>query len=210
MKKEQLNELVEYMKALPAEVPSEEIAQAKLSDLKGESRDLELSDLESFTTPPAKYVGNQVCKSCHSEAYSVWVCSKHARTYVVLGTMMAMKMGEKAKIKACCPPKSAKCLTCHATATTVPKEYRTPGFHIEEGVKCESCHGPGEEHAKKAITKDIKGAMLAGPLMPKEDDCMTCHKPKDSHKMLKKKPFDYATFWKKIVHPIKREKGKVD
>jgi len=208
MKKEQLNDLIEYMKALAPEVPAEEITQVKLSDIEGESHDLEIDDLESFETPPAKYVGTQSCKSCHSETYRIWVGSKHARTYVVLGTMMAMKMGENERVKTS-PQKSAKCLTCHATAATVSREYRTPDFHIEEGVKCESCHGPGEQHVKKAITEGKEDAMQAKLLKPKEDDCMTCHKPKNSHKMLKKKPFDYATFWKKIAHPIKREKEKV-
>ncbi len=208
MKKEQLNELVEYMKALPPEVPTEGIPQEKPRGMREESRDLEIGDLESLTTPSAKYVGNQVCKSCHSEAYRIWVGSKHARTYVVLGTRMAMKMGENSKIQACCPQKSAKCLTCHATAATVSKEYRAPGFHIEEGVKCELCHGPGEKYAKEDIMKDEKAAMTAGLLMPKESDCTTCHKPKGTHKMLKKKPYDYAASWKKIAHPIKREKEK--
>ena len=203
MKKEQLNDLIEYMKALAPEVLSEETAPVKLSDIQGESRDLELSDLESFETPPGKYVGNQGCKSCHAEAYRIWVASKHARTYVVLGTMMAMKMGESVRIKASNPQKSTQCLTCHATAATAPKEYRTPSFHIEEGVKCEACHGPGEKHVKEAIIEGKEGAMPVKLLQPKETDCMTCHKPKDSHKMLQKKPFDYATSWKKIAHPGK-------
>ena len=210
MKKEQLNDLVEYMKALPPEIPQEEegaMVMAQSADKPGESRELEIGDLDSFNVPNAKYVGNQVCKSCHSEAYRIWVASKHARSYVVLGMMMAMKMGEECKIQACCPPKSAKCLTCHATAATVSKEYRAPGFYIEEGVKCEACHGPGEKYSTKEIMQNRKAATAAGLLTLDEKDCMRCHKPKPSHKMLKKKPFDYATAWKKIAHPTKTEQA---
>jgi len=121
----------------------------------------------------------------------------------MLGTMMAKKMGEESQIQACCPPKSAKCLTCHATAATVSKEYRAPGFHIEEGVKCEACHGPGEKYIAEGIMQDKEAAMEAGLLMPTEKDCMACHAAKPSHEMLQKKPFDYAAAWKKIAHSMK-------
>jgi YVTN family beta-propeller protein len=206
MKKEQLNDLIEYMKALPPEIPQEDVivAISHQPDDAKISRDLEIGDLNAVTTPKAKYVGNQVCKSCHPEAYRIWVAAKHARAYVVLGTAMAKKIGEECKIQADCPPKSAKCLTCHATAATVSKEYRTPGFHIEEGVKCEACHGPGEKYIAEEIMRDRNVATTAGLLMPTEKDCMTCHKPKPSHDMLKKKPFDYAAAWKKIVHSTKK------
>ena len=220
MKKEQLNDLIEYMKALPAEIPQEDtlVAIAYQPDDTKVSRDLEIGDLDSFsplhrsfatsatggrgvvTIPKAKYVGNQVCKSCHPEAYRIWVAAKHARSYVMLGTMMAMKMGEGCEIQASSPTRSAKCLTCHATASTVSKEYRAPGFHIEEGVKCEACHGPGEKYIAEEIMRDKEAAMAAGLLIPTEKNCMTCHEPKSSHGMLKKKPFDYAAAWKKVVH----------
>ena len=211
MKKEQLNDLIEYLKVLPPEIPQEEegaVAMAQSADNSGgESRELEIGDLDSFTVPKAKYVGNQVCKSCHPEDYRIWVGSKHARSYVVLGTMMAKKIGKEFKIKASSPQKSAKCLTCHAPAATVSKDYRAPGFHIEEGVKCEVCHGPGEKYSTKEIMQNREEAMAAGLLTLDEKYCMRCHKPKPSHKILKKKPFDYATAWKKIAHPTKTERA---
>jgi YVTN family beta-propeller protein len=194
MKKEQLNELIEYLKVLPPERGGEEA--------RGRGGESLLSRSPAPTLPLPLYVGNQVCKSCHSEAYRIWVGSKHARTYVVLGTRMALKVGENAGIKGS-PRDSAECLTCHANTAMVPEEHRAPGFHMEEGVKCESCHGPGENHAKKESMKDKEAAMEAELLIPKESNCVTCHKPKDSHKILKKKPFDYATFWGKIAHSIK-------
>ncbi|MBC8230998.1 beta-propeller fold lactonase family protein [bacterium] len=217
MKKEQLNDLIEYMKALPAEIPPEDtlVPIAYQPDEPKVSRNLEIDDLDSFspltkggrgvvTIPKAKYVGNQVCQSCHPEAYRIWVASKHARSYVMLGTMMAMNMGEEGEIQASSPRKSAKCLTCHATAATIPKEYRVPGFHIEEGVKCEACHGPGEKYIAEEIMRDRELAMAAGLLMPNEKDCLKCHEPKISHEMLNKKLFDYAASWKKIAHPEKK------
>lgn len=94
------NDLVEYMKALSPEVQPL-VAQTHSSYTK-----LEIGDLDSLEVPNAKYVGNQVCKGCHAEAYRIWVASKHARSYVVLHTMMAKKMGEECKIQAYCPQKS--------------------------------------------------------------------------------------------------------
>jgi len=191
MTKEQLNELIEYMKALPPEIPSEETVVPG-----------------SLAIPSTKYVGNQVCKSCHSEAYSTWVGSKHARAYVVLGTMMAMKMGEKIEIKSS-PQKSVECLKCHANTAMAPKENRASDLHIEEGVKCEVCHGPGGNHARKESMKDDTTSMKVELLIPEEKDCMACHEPKDSHGILKKKPFDYAIFWKKIAHSHKKREERI-
>lgn len=199
MKKEQLNDLIEYMKALPPDVPLE-VSQAQLSDCETEPGDGDYGAIDTMETPGAKYVGNQVCQSCHAEAYRIWIASKHARSYVDLQTMMAMMMGEECNIQACHPQESIECLTCHATAASVSREFRAGGFRIEEGVKCEACHGPGGAYCREEIMKKRQTAKAAGLMMPTEKDCMSCHKQKPSHEMLKTKPFDYAGAWKKIAH----------
>jgi hypothetical protein len=114
--------------------------------------------------------------------------------------MMAMMMGEKCGIEASSPTKSSMCQECHATAADVPEEHRAPGFHIEEGVKCEACHGPGSRYCKEEIMRNLKTAKSAGLLIPDKERCMTCHKYKKSHAALKRKPFDYTEAWKKIAH----------
>ena len=203
MKKEQLNDLIEYMKASPPYEPPE-VSQAPSIVFQEDARELEIGDMDTLETPGAGYVGNLVCKSCHEEAYRIWVASGHARAYVVLQTMMSMTMGEEGGIEASSPQKSAQCLSCHATAATVSSGYRAAGFRIEEGVKCEACHGPGQHYIK-----DCRSAAEAGEMLfLKEKDCMVCHEPKPSHEKLKTKPFDYTVSWRKIVHPLdKKEKG---
>jgi YVTN family beta-propeller protein len=199
MKKEQLNDLIEYTKALLPVVPP--VADNEPSTGSGgESRGNNANNPDSQEPPEIRYVGNQVCKGCHAGAYSVWVASKHARSFVVLQTMMAMMMCEKCKIESSSPTKSLMCQKCHATASQVPEENRAPVFRIEEGVKCEACHGPGSRYCKEEIMKDMKAAKSHGLLMPTEDDCMTCHKRKPSHEALKKKPFDFTKALRKIAH----------
>lgn len=200
MKKEQLNDLIEYMKASPPYVPPEG-SQAPLMDCQEEALELDRGNINGLETSGARYVGNQVCKSCHAEAYRIWVASSHARSFVVLQTMMAMMMGEACEIQACCPQKSVNCLSCHATAAAVSKAYRCGGFHIEEGVKCEACHGPGENYITEDIMRDRRAAQAAGLLIPEEKECLVCHRSKPSHEKLKTKPFDYREAWKKIAHP---------
>lgn len=202
MKKEQLNDLIEYTKALlPAVSPVIDEYPSTGSMSKSQGNDA--NDPDSPERPEIRYVGNRVCKSCHAGAYRVWVASKHARSFVVLQTMMAMMMGEKGGVGANGPTKSAMCLACHATASDVPDEERVPGFHIEEGVKCEACHGPGSKYATEEVMRDIKTARSYGLLIPAKDHCMKCHRHKPSHEALKTKPFDFKEAWRKIAHARK-------
>lgn len=202
MKKEQLNDLIEYTKALLPLVPPA-VGDMLMAGSGSGSQEDNASNPDSQEPAEIGYVGNQVCKGCHAGAYRIWVASKHARAFVSLQTRMAMMMGEECKIEASSPTKSIMCRKCHATAADVPGENRAPGFHIEEGVKCEACHGPGSGYCREEIMRDMKAAKSRGLLMPTEDDCMKCHKHKPSHEALKRKPFDYTESWKKIAHSKK-------
>lgn len=82
-------------------------------------------------------VGSAACKRCHEREYAVWSRSAHARSVV------SLKEERKQE--------QAECLRCHVTG------YGRPGGFPEGGrvrshedlarVGCESCHGPGAEHA---------------------------------------------------------------
>jgi hypothetical protein len=100
------------------------------------------------------------------------------------------------------------CLRCHGTAGDVLPEYRAANFHVEEGMQCEHCHGPGEHYAKEDVMKDRKRAMEAGLQMPKLDMCLTCHNPKPSHAKLKAPAFDVKAAWERIKHPLTQEKTR--
>ena len=42
------------------------------------------------------------------------------------------------------PQQSAMCLGCHATGAEAEEWERTRRSHVEDGVQCEKCHGPGQ------------------------------------------------------------------
>ena len=59
------------------------------------------------------------------------------------------------------PVASPICLGCHATASDVEAWQLDPTFHIEDGVQCERCHGPGSEYKPEAIMRDPPAARSA-------------------------------------------------
>jgi len=172
----------------------------------GKSRELEIEDLDSLRVPAAQYVGNQVCKECHASSYRVWLGTKHARSYVFFGSEVGKVIAEKEEISADQLTRSAKCLVCHTTAADVSGTFRAPVFHIEEGVKCEHCHGPGGEHVKEGLFLNRQTVLASRMKNPSKDDCLECHKEKPSHEVLHTKPFDFEKASKQIAHPESREK----
>jgi hypothetical protein len=89
------------------------------------------------------------------------------------------------------------CYGCHGTAASAPTSERAPGFHSEEGVTCERCHGPGERHV---VAYRDHGRATEKLRIPTRDDCMGCHVEKASHAMLNIEPFAFEAFWKNIRH----------
>lgn len=165
----------------------------------------EIADLDSVRVPAAQYVGNQVCRQCHASAYDAWLGTKHMRAYVFLNTDTGRRIAEKMEVSAEEPARSAKCLACHATAADVEARFRASGFHIEEGVKCEHCHGPGGEHIKQEFFLRRQVVLNTRMKNPSEEDCLVCHKEKPSHDMLDTGPFDFTKASKRIAHPESRD-----
>jgi len=99
----------------------------------------------------------------------------------------------------------AECSKCHARGMQVPRSERGKDFHPEDGVQCESCHGPGGHYAKEEVMKDPALRTEAGLVKLRTDECLQCHKEKPNHAILQKKPFDYETMWPKIAHKKKTE-----
>jgi len=171
----------------------------------GSARELEVTDLDSLRLPAAQYVGNQICRECHASAYQTWLGTKHMRAYVFLDTEAGRAIAEQMEISADQVTRSAKCLVCHATAADVPGSFRAPDFHVEEGVKCEHCHGPGGEHVKEDFTLRRQAVVATRMESPTEEDCLECHKEKPSHEILKSERFDFEKTSKRIAHPEDRE-----
>jgi len=202
MAKENLNDLIEYIKTFSIGEPlsDKDLFTSLFEKSKGSPFRLKIGDLTSNNTPPARYVGNEVCGTCHVREYKLWLGTKHARSWVMIGMLdRAMKIGEQHKISEL-PQNSAVCLQCHGTAASVPEQYRAATFHVEDGVQCERCHGPGEKYATAEVMKDRQKAMSLGLIRPGREVCMNCHQAKPSHESLHKKPFDFEAAYSKIKH----------
>ena len=169
-----------------------------------EPRDLGIRDLETIAVPRTGYVGNDSCAVCHPSAYERWLGAKHSRTAVALYSMMAMTIAQKELATAAMPTLSGLCLQCHGTAHDVPAAYRGPGVRMAEGVTCEKCHGPGQEHGALARAQKARGVWDLAALKATLDEprpCLTCHREKKSHEALHRPPFDEVAGRPRVAHP---------
>lgn len=163
-----------------------------------------IRDIEMLLVPRTGYVGNETCASCHASAYDKWLGMAHSRTFVHLRSTTALSVAEKERTTADSPAKSGLCLQCHGTAHDVPAAYRGPGVRIGEGVTCEKCHGPGQEHGDLAAAQKKRRAWNVEALKATLDEprpCLSCHREKKSHEDLHKPPFDEVTARARIAHP---------
>jgi hypothetical protein len=167
-----------------------------------------------------KYVGVAACsKLCHEKASqgrqaAIWKDSKHAKAYETLLTDAAKAVGKKVGVEA--PEKSPKCLKCHVTGFDAPKDQFEEAFRVEDGVQCESCHGPGERYKGMATMKNRSKALANGLIIGDVKTCLQCHNDTapswDPNRYTtrdgKKVGFDYEPLWAKIVHPKPKDEAK--
>ena len=155
----------------------------------------------------AKYVGAAKCKTCHNAdkngaQFKKWSNEAHSKAYEVLKSESAAKKAKAAGIED--PLKSDNCLACHTTAHG--KKNVDKSYSIEEGVGCESCHGPGSEYKKMSTMKEKDKAIAAGMIVADAKTCANCHK-KDTPGHEGK----FTTFEKeyaKIAHPVPAENDR--
>jgi len=136
------------------------------------------------------FVGAERCKKCHESAYEIWEKSGHAHAY------KALLDPEKRN-----PPSNrqfdGECIVCHTTGFMYNSGYRnekdTPKLI---NVGCESCHGPGSEHAKHPNNAQFRAELnpwKGNSKRIERDLCLKCH---DSENDVHWK-FDK---WKKVEH----------
>ena len=135
---------------------SEEEARKRRMDLLEGRAPRPLTDF-----PPGRNVGAAACAECHPEATEHWQASEHAAARDSLA-------GETSSA-------DPACLVCHSTVGD-PGEAG-PTF-LDEGVGCEMCHGPGEQHvAAKGGRDTILGLGQACPDCVLDAICTRCHTP---------------------------------
>lgn len=149
------------------------------------------------------FVGADKCGMCHKsdkqgKQLTIWQNSAHAKAYKTLQSDEANKIAKDKGFKTAAAETEA-CLKCHASG--YEKDAQITGkFKVEDGVQCETCHGPGSDYQAMKVMKDPKLAVQNGLVMhdDKEKFCTQCHN-KQSPTF---KGFDYGKFWAKIQHPI--------
>ena len=148
----------------------------------------------------ANYVGIKTCGICHKKEDSgnqvaVWEKTAHAQAFVVLASEEAKAVGKKLGIDD--PQKSGKCLKCHSTAYNFTETVATEKIKPEDGVVCESCHGPGKKYMTKSTMEDVAKAVAAGLVHPADVSCALCHNDQSPTW----KGFNKEEMVKKIAHP---------
>ncbi len=133
------------------------------------------------------YIGAVKCKMCHNKKstgaqYEQWMGTKHAKAYESL-------KGDEQNDPAC--------LKCHSTYYGDDEMLMTT-IKPEEGVSCESCHGPGSGYKSNTIMKDREKSIEKGLIIPDEKLCKKCHNEESPHY----KGFNYDEYLKKVVHPV--------
>lgn len=159
------------------------------------------------------YAGTKSCKMCHKKEetgaqFAKWEAGPHSKTWEMLGSDESKEIAAKLGIDD--PQTSGKCLKCHATAYNFTEEVQTTKIKVEEGVSCESCHGPGKNYKKKEIMKDHDQSVANGMVYPaKEKSCTHCHNEGSATWDPKRYTladgtttgFDVDQAWEKIAHP---------
>ncbi len=123
--------------------------------------------------PRGKYAGSAACQDCHEREYGIWRGTAHSHAYETL---------EREK-----HDWDPECAVCHSTGFAWESGFLSPSATPAlGGVGCESCHGPGEEHAARG------GEVPTEPVAA--TTCRTCHTATQTPH------FDYRTFFEKIAH----------
>jgi hypothetical protein len=138
--------------------------------------------------PAYEYVGSKVCGTCHTGEevggqYVHWMRSRHALGYWHLATdwasFLAAAREEYADVKT--PIEEPRCLKCHVTGAQDPEATYAATFREEEGIGCETCHGPGSEYVDAEIMADRDLFLANGGRVPDANTCRECHQDDRFH-----------------------------
>jgi hypothetical protein len=161
-----------------------------------------------------QYVGANKCRLCHKKElignqYGVWKEGKHAQAFETLKGEKALEIAKEKGISV--PPHEAEqCLKCHVTAYGEdPSKFARRPLAPQDGVQCESCHGPGSLYRKKKTMSDREKAVAAGLWEADKDDeiCAACHN--EDSPVVPEGGFDFGKLREGIQHPIPEDvKGR--
>ena len=157
-----------------------------------------------------RYVGAKKCRTCHKkeligDQYGKWQNGKHAKAFATLESEKSLEIAG-AKGIAGPPTEAEECLRCHVTAYGEdPSKFAKAPLAPEEGVGCESCHGPGSLYKKKKTMADRAKSVAAGMWEVDKDDqiCAACHN--SDAPTAPAEGYDFAKLREGVQHPIPAE-----
>jgi hypothetical protein len=146
------------------------------------------------------YVGVDGCKMCHrspakGNQFGKWEEAAHSRAYTELASDKAKEIAAEKGVGD--PQTAAACLKCHVTGHDAPADRKAKTYKAEDGVGCESCHGPGSAYKAMAVMRDHQKSVDAGMLVPDENTCKSCHNEESPTF----KGFNFEEAFKAIAHP---------
>lgn len=150
------------------------------------------------------YIGVAACVMCHKtekqgKQLDIWKNSAHAKAYQTLLTEEADKIAKEKGFETPAA-KTEACLKCHASGYDVDASLLGKKFKIEDGVQCETCHGPGSDYKDMKIMKNREEAIKNGLIVYEDykDLCVKCHNPESPTY----KEINFEETWEKIKHPV--------
>src|SRR5437764_10074268 len=154
--------------------------------------------LQPVSAAEARYVGPGSCSAtaCHGSVqarqqtkvlqneYSTWVLQdKHAKAWNVLTNSVSQRIAKSlgpGSFGAADAAHAPKCLVCHALYAR--NEEKAREFDINDGVSCESCHGPSSQWLGPHTARDWNheksvalGMYDTKHLGLRTEKCLTCH-----------------------------------
>lgn len=164
------------------------------------------------------YVSHNTCKLCHNQTehgtqWDIWAASAHARAYETLFNEESQRIAREMGLDEPAH-EAAQCLRCHVTAYDPQRDAPPAPLRIEDGVQCESCHGPGSRHVPAARRRWMQGdttAQIQGTIQrPDQRTCVRCHRSQsptwDPERFTlpdgSTSPFHYPTAFEMIEHTL--------
>ena len=150
------------------------------------------------------FIGVKSCVMCHKsekqgQQLKIWEDSQHSKAYETLLTEkadnIAKEKGYETKAS-----ETEDCLKCHVSGYNVDASLLGKNFKMEQGVQCETCHGPGSDYKKKKVMKDREKSIANGLQFYEkpEELCITCHNAEGPTYV----DFKFEESWEKIVHKV--------